>query len=236
MSRNTKNMKETIIDSTFDLVVNTMKKKKSLTLAEELELGRLYQESGDIDARNKLIDHNMFCVELTVKQYLNRGVDIDLLFSAAFDGMLTAADKYNPKKGCKFNTIARCWVKKEVLKALDNAKKNREVSSVDQTFNEDEETDYTLLNKMDSGIYTDDLLCREEEVNIVDLVGNLKPKHAQVIRLAYCGEGKRMSDIEIAAQLGCGRENVRKLRLAGENKLREMYCEAMARAAYKQIS
>lgn len=64
---------------------------------------------GDIDARNKLIEHNLRLVAHIVKKYDHRNEDVDDLISIGTIGLIKGVDSYSYKHGTRITTYcARC--------------------------------------------------------------------------------------------------------------------------------
>lgn len=64
---------------------------------------------GDMDARNKLIEHNLRLVAHIVKKYEHKRDDIDDLISIGTIGLIKGVDSYSYKHGTRITTYcARC--------------------------------------------------------------------------------------------------------------------------------
>ena len=64
---------------------------------------------GDLDARNKLIEHNLRLVAHIVKKYDHRNEDMDDLISIGTIGLIKGVDSYSYKHGTRITTYcARC--------------------------------------------------------------------------------------------------------------------------------
>ncbi len=66
-------------------------------------------KSGDMEARNRLIEHNLRLVAHIVKKYESSRVDSDDLISIGTIGLIKGIQTYNPDKGVRLATYAaRC--------------------------------------------------------------------------------------------------------------------------------
>lgn len=64
---------------------------------------------GDMEARNKLIEHNLRLVAHIVKKYDHRNEDMDDLISIGTIGLIKGVDSYSYKHGTRITTYcARC--------------------------------------------------------------------------------------------------------------------------------
>ena len=92
-----------------------------LTHKEVIELAKK-KDTGDLEARNTLVEANLGLVRSIAHKYKNRGLEYDDIFQEGVCGLLKAVDKYDHKKGYQFSTYATWWIYAEITKALDNAK------------------------------------------------------------------------------------------------------------------
>jgi RNA polymerase primary sigma factor len=74
--------------------------------------------SGDAEARNKLIKSNLRFVVNIAKRYQGKGLHLNDLISEGNLGLITAADRFDPDKGCHFITYAVWWIRQAILKAI----------------------------------------------------------------------------------------------------------------------
>ena len=91
---------------------------KLLTIEEEHELGRRIKEENDMEARNKLCEHNLLLVVKIAKSFEGKGLDILDLIQEGNLGLLHAIDKYDYTRSTKFSTYATWWIKKYIATAV----------------------------------------------------------------------------------------------------------------------
>lgn len=82
------------------------------TPEREAELGRRAM-AGDIQARNELVERNMRFMVSMARKYIGTGRSFDDLLQAGSEGLMTAADKFDPSKG-RFTTIAAWWIRQSL--------------------------------------------------------------------------------------------------------------------------
>src|SRR5574344_1869135 len=88
--------------------------------------------SGDIEARNKLIEHNLRLVVFLAKKYDNTLYDLEDLVSIGSIGLIKGICTYKLDKNIKLATYASRCIDNEILMFLrKNKKKNTEVSFED---------------------------------------------------------------------------------------------------------
>lgn len=85
-------------------------------------------ESGDLSAKDVLIERNLRLVAHIAKKYSSNSNSIDDLISIGTVGLIKGINSYNSKKGVKLSTyISRC-IENEILMYFRNSKKlNQEV-------------------------------------------------------------------------------------------------------------
>ena len=95
--------------------------------------------SGDKDARNILIEHNLRLVAHIVKKYDTNKDDIDDLISIGTIGLIKGIDSYKTNKGIKLTTyVARC-IENEILMFYRGDKKNSKNISINESIGFDKE-------------------------------------------------------------------------------------------------
>lgn len=87
------------------------------TRSEEQEVARRAQE-GDEDARKRLISANLPFVISYVTKYQGWGLSLAELIAAGNEGLVKAADRFDPDRGVKFISYAVWWIKATVRSAL----------------------------------------------------------------------------------------------------------------------
>lgn len=90
-----------------------------LSPAEELHLAERAQ-SGDGEARHRIIVSNLRLVVSIAKKYLYYGMPLLDLIEEGNLGLMKAVDRFDPKRGCKFSTYATWWIRQAVTRSLSN--------------------------------------------------------------------------------------------------------------------
>lgn len=89
-----------------------------LSKEEEEKYLKLMQE-GDLEARDKLIEHNLRLVAHIVKKFENTREDTEDLISIGTIGLIKAIESYLGGKGTKLATYAARCIENEILKSLE---------------------------------------------------------------------------------------------------------------------
>lgn len=90
-----------------------------LTRREELKLAHRVR-AGDKRARGELVERNLRLVVSIAKKYQGRGLALEDLIQEGNQGLVVAADKFDPGAGVKFASYATYWVRQAVGRALQN--------------------------------------------------------------------------------------------------------------------
>lgn len=107
----------------FRLYLTEISQYPILTIEEEKELA--YKSfNGDLDARNKLVEHNLRLVVLLAKRFQGFELSLPDLILCGNEGIIMAASKFNPDRGCKFSTYATWWIKQAMQKGIRETGRN----------------------------------------------------------------------------------------------------------------
>ena len=74
--------------------------------------------NGDLEARNKLVEHNLRLVSHILKKYYVQAGDQDDLISIGTIGLIKAINTFNPEKNIKLATYASRCIENEILMYL----------------------------------------------------------------------------------------------------------------------
>ena len=73
-----------------------------LSKSEQLALVSDYQATGSVDSLGKLVDSNVRLACNVARKHKRNGIDLDDLMSAAVEGIVVAADKFDASKNASF--------------------------------------------------------------------------------------------------------------------------------------
>lgn len=104
-------------ESTVSLYFNDITTSKPLSREEEVALAARI-ETGDMEARDQLVQANLRFVVDVARRYQNRGLALADLISAGNLGLITAAERFDGTKGYKFISYAVWWIRQSILQAI----------------------------------------------------------------------------------------------------------------------
>ena len=147
-------------------VENTNVFPKPLTRKEEEECFRLMNEENSIEARNKLIEHNLRLVAHIIKKYYSRSKDQEELISIGTIGLIKAISTFRSDKNSRLATYASRCIENEILMYFRQQKKTAGDIYIDTPIDTDK--DGNQLTLMD--IIADD----KSVIDDVELIINSK--------------------------------------------------------------
>lgn len=96
-------------------------------------------QTGNENARNKLIEHNLRLVAHIVKKFENTGEDMEDLISIGTIGLIKGIESFSPDKGTKLATYAARCIENEILMHLRALKKVKKDVSLHDPIGQDKE-------------------------------------------------------------------------------------------------
>ena len=180
---------------------------------------------GDIDAKNKLIEHNLRLVVHIAKKYSSGVRDNEDLISLGTIGLIKGINSFNPSKGTRLATYAARCIENEILMLMRANKKSQGEVSLNDPIGTDKEGNQILLMDI-IGADEEDVI-REIDTrekikrlyyNIENLLDN---REKEIIKLRYgIIDGNSRTQSEIAEELGISRSYVSRIEKKAIQKLR----------------
>lgn len=158
-----------------------------LSSEEEEKCIKLKME-GDVEARNKLIEHNLRLVAHIIKKFDNKYVDTDDLISIGTIGLIKGVDTFVPDKKVKITTYCARCIENEILMFFrSNNKYNRDVSinesiGFDKDGNEIAIIDLLKTPKPD---FLDDIDKKDNILLLKKYINVLTPREKEILVRRY---------------------------------------------------
>ena len=194
-----------------------------LDAEEETRLFREFK-NGDMDARGKLIEHNLRLVAHIIKKYYSDSKNQDDLMSIGTIGLIKAIDSFKPENGTRFATYAGKCLQNEILMYFRSQKKLSQEVSINETIDTDK--DGNPLTYIDI-IYTEDTIADDIDLKLKCgramrvIREELDPRERKVMIMRY-GLDMRpaRTQREIAGIMGISRSYVSRIEKSALEKLR----------------
>lgn len=187
---------------------------KPLSEKEEREY-ILRCRDGDINARNKLVEHNLRLVAHIIKKYYAMSTDQDDLVSIGTIGLIKAINTYNCDKNIKLSSYASRCIENEVLMYFRNTRKNSQSISLDDTIDSDKDGNpLTLMDIMSvEDNIIDDLDLKVKSSKLYEYIDSiLDDREKAIIKMRYGLKGnKPLTQREVAQKLNISRSYVSRI-------------------------
>jgi RNA polymerase sporulation-specific sigma factor len=182
---------------------------------EEEEIYIAKALTGDMEARNKLIEHNLRLVAHIVKKYDYRKDDIDDLISIGTIGLIKGVDSYSNHKGTRITTYCARCIENEILMYFRSDKKNNKNISINESIGYDKEgNEITFLDILKTP--NPDFAMDIHNKNNIKLLSKyydvLNDREKYIINKRYGLNNKdEITQKEIAKELGISRSYVSRI-------------------------
>lgn len=199
---------------------------KPLSEKQEREYLEKYA-SGDLEARNKLVEHNLRLVAHIIKKYYGTQSEQDDLVSIGTIGLIKAINTYDMNKNIRLSSYASRCIENEILMHFRNAKKSSQDISLNETIDTDKDGNpLTLLDIMsvDDNII-DELDFKLNSKKLGQFMNEeLNSREKTIIMLRYgLGGQEPMTQKVIAKQLNISRSYVSRIETKALKLLRKRF-------------
>lgn len=198
---------------------------RPLSSREENDLVRRWLE-GDIESRNKLIEHNLRLVAHIIKKYYIPDRDQEDLISIGTIGLIKGISTYRPDKGVRLATYASRCIENEILMFFRSTRKSQGDVSLSESIDNDADGSSLMLMDIltDEADMTETVASRELCSHLDQFIDQcLDPREAEIIRLRYgLRDEEPLTQRETAAKCAISRSYVSRLEKRALNKLRKM--------------
>ncbi|MBQ9510296.1 MAG: RNA polymerase sporulation sigma factor SigK [Clostridia bacterium] len=178
---------------------------------------------GDMEARNRLIEHNLRLVAHIVKKYYTTNKNQDDLISIGTIGLIKAIDTFDSKNGTRFATYASKCLQNEILMYFRSQKKLSCEVSLSEPIDVDKDgnpltyidiisTDDTIAEELDSKIKS------ARAKKIINTVLDKRERQIIILRYGLAGE-PAITQREVASRLGISRSYVSRIEKSALSKI-----------------
>ena len=190
---------------------------------EEENLVKL-SNSGDLKARNKLIEHNLRLVVFLAKKYDNTMYDLEDLVSIGTIGLIKGIKTYKLDKNIKLATYASRCIDNEILMFLRKNKKRMTEISLEDTINFDSEGNELKFEDVfgtEDDVVEKELEDKENQKLLINEIMKLNKRDKNIIEKRYGLFGnKELTQKEIATKLSISQSYISRIEKKVVKKLK----------------
>ena len=222
-----------MIESAFWLLMNSLlltlrimpgdSFPKPLSRAEEEEYLARW-EKGDVEARNKLVEHNLRLVAHIIKKYYTQTDDTDDLISIGTIGLIKGINTYRRDKGVRLTSYASRCIENEILMFFRSRRKSAgELSLSEAIETEDDGGALSLLDVVSEEQDLSERVCEKELCAQLrrEMDRSLDDRERRILTLRYGLDGEKTHTQRETAELcAISRSYVSRLEKHALEKLR----------------
>ncbi len=217
-----------------DNIVNYMFTAESLpeplNTETEVDLVKQFQENNNLNAKSKLIEHNLRLVMYIAKKFENKKLDLQDLVSVGSVGLIKAVDSYKLDKNIKLATYASRCIENEILMYLRKVNKTINDVSLDDSLSSNEDGTSLTLGEMIADDYSvsEEVELQDQKSYLLQVIEKLNKREQTIICMRYGLKGydeltqKEVADIMNISQSYISRLEksiLRKLKVEMNNTL-----------------
>ncbi|MCI8553404.1 MAG: RNA polymerase sporulation sigma factor SigK [Clostridiales bacterium] len=207
-------------------VVNSGSFPRPLAAAQEREYLEAYRQQGDMEARNRLIEHNLRLVAHIIKKYYSSVRDQDDLISIGTIGLIKAVNTFDYTKGTRLATYASRCIENEILMHFRAGKKSAQDVSISEPIDTDKDghplTLMDVIAEEDTTIDHIDLKINAEKLYRY-IQDTLDDREREIIELRYGLLGDGLTQREVASKLNISRSYVSRIEKKALEKLKRRF-------------
>ena len=185
-----------------------------LTSEEEKKYIEL-KESGDKNARNKLIEHNLRLVAHIVKKYDKNNIDTDDLISIGTIGLIKGVDTFSSNKGVKITTYCARCIENEILMYFRSNNKYSKDISINEAIGYDKDgNEIAILDilKAPKPDFIEDINTKDKINLLKNYLKILTPREKEILIMRYgLNNSDELTQKIIAKKLNISRSYVSRI-------------------------
>lgn len=200
---------------------------KPLTAKEEKAELIKFHRDGDINARNRLVNHNMRLVAHIIKKYYSNYSDQEDIISIGTIGLIKGINTFDYTKGTRLATYASRCIENEIFMHFRTRKKNANEISMNEPIDTDSEGNpltFTDIIYSDETVF-DDVDLKMNAEKLYEYLENIDdPRKKKILIMRYgLYDTEPLTQREIAKELGISRSYVSRIETKAIEELRELF-------------
>ncbi len=182
--------------------------------------------NNDLEAKNKLIEHNLRLVVFLAKKYDNTGTDLEDLVSIGTIGLIKAINTYKLDKNIKLATYSSRCIDNEILMHLRKMKRKKGEVSFEDSLSYDAEGNELHLEDVlgtEKDIVTKGLDDELDRNIMLEEINKLSKRDKEIIELRYgLNNRKEMTQKDVASLLGISQSYISRIEKKVIKKLKSI--------------
>ena len=192
---------------------------------EDEEKYLLLSKQGDVNAKNKLIEHNLRLVVYLAKKYEQTKVDLEDLVSIGTIGLIKGVSTYKPDKNIKLATYASRCIDNEILMYLRKNKKRNADVSLEESLSYDAEGNELHLEDIlgtPEDVVTKEIEDEDLKAILLKEIEKLPERDKKIMKLRYglFGENE-ITQKELAEKLNISQSYISRIEKKVIKKMKE---------------
>lgn len=190
---------------------------------KETALIQAFQTTNDLNAKAKLIEHNLRLVMYIAKRFESNKIDMQDLVSVGSIGLIKAVDSYKLDKNIKLATYASRCIENEILMFLRKANKSINDLSLDDSLASDDEGNNLTLGEIipDNKIVYEELELKDQKSYLIKQINILNEREKQIMCMRYGLAGyEELTQKEVADTMKISQSYISRLEKKILNKLK----------------
>ena len=196
-----------------------------LTSEEETKY-LILANNGDIEARNKLIEHNIRLVVFLAKKYENTGYDLEDLVSIGSIGLIKGINTYKMDKNIKLATYCSRCIANEILMFLRKNKRRKTEISFEDALNYDAEGNELHLEDIlgtEDDVVTKNIEQEQEKKLLIKEINDLNERDRKIMIMRYgLFNTKEVTQKDVAEMLGISQSYISRIEKKVIKNLKEV--------------
>ncbi|MBQ9984582.1 MAG: RNA polymerase sporulation sigma factor SigK [Lachnospiraceae bacterium] len=203
-------------------------------LSKELEFYYIKKcKTGDLEARNMLVEYNLRLVAHIVKKYNTPDRDVEDLISIGTIGLIKAINTYDDSKGNRLVTYASRCIENEILMMLRQERKCSRESSLYEPIGTDKEgNEISLLDiiEYEDRDIAEQIILKDDIAHLCKVLKtHLEQREYEVLTLRYgLFQSTPLTQREIADKLAISRSYVSRIEKKAISKLQKSFSSLSA--------
>ena len=212
------------VENTVNYMFTAESLPEPLSTRDEISLVTAFQNENNLDAKSKLVEHNLRLVMYIAKRFEGNKIDLQDLVSVGCVGLIKAVDSYKLDKNIKLATYASRCIENEILMYLRKRNKSINDLSLDDTLISDDEGNNLTLGELipDSHQVYDEVELKDQKEFLLKAIAKLNDREKLIMCMRYGLAGyDELTQKEVADTMNISQSYISRLEKKILHKLKQ---------------